>query len=97
MKRIFGPKKDEVTGAWRKLYYDELHNLYFSQDIITAIESWRMRRARHGKRPLGRPRWLTLKWIFKEVGKEGVNWNLLAQDKDQWRSFVNTVMTFGFI
>jgi hypothetical protein len=34
LRRIFGPKKYEVTGEWRKLYNEELHNLYSSPDII---------------------------------------------------------------
>jgi hypothetical protein len=33
--RIFGPKRDEVTGEWRKLHNEELHNLYSSPNIIT--------------------------------------------------------------
>jgi hypothetical protein len=35
LRRIFGPKRDEVTGEWRKLYNEELHNLYSSPDIIS--------------------------------------------------------------
>jgi hypothetical protein len=34
LRRIFGPKRDEVTGKWRKLHSEELHNLYSSPDII---------------------------------------------------------------
>jgi hypothetical protein len=34
LRRIFGPKSDEVTGQWRKLHNGELHNLYSSPDII---------------------------------------------------------------
>jgi hypothetical protein len=34
LRRIFGPKRDEVTGEWRKLHNEELHNLYSSTDII---------------------------------------------------------------
>jgi hypothetical protein len=34
LRRIFGPKKDGVTGDWRKLHNEELHNLYFSPSII---------------------------------------------------------------
>jgi hypothetical protein len=34
LRRIFGPKRDEVTGEWRKLLSGELHNLYLSPDII---------------------------------------------------------------
>jgi hypothetical protein len=39
LRRIFGPKRDEVTGEWRKLHNDELHNLYSSPDIIRQINS----------------------------------------------------------
>jgi hypothetical protein len=41
--RIPGPKRDEVTGEWRKLHNEELHNLYSSPDIIRQIESRIMR------------------------------------------------------
>jgi hypothetical protein len=41
--RIFGPKRDEVTGEWRKLYSGELHNLYSSPDVIKQIKSRRMK------------------------------------------------------
>jgi hypothetical protein len=43
LRRIFGPKGDEVTGEWRKLDSGELHNLYSSPDIIRQIRSRRMR------------------------------------------------------
>jgi hypothetical protein len=43
LRRIFGPKRDEVTGDWRKLHSGELHNLYSSADIIRQIKSRRMR------------------------------------------------------
>jgi hypothetical protein len=45
--RIFGPKRDEVMGEWRKLHNGELHNLYSSPDIIRQIKSRRMRWAGH--------------------------------------------------
>jgi hypothetical protein len=38
LRRIFGPKRDEVIGAWRKLHNEELHKLYSSQSIIRMIE-----------------------------------------------------------
>jgi hypothetical protein len=44
---IFGPKRDEVTGEWRKLRSGELHNLYSSPHIIRQINSRRMRWAGH--------------------------------------------------
>jgi hypothetical protein len=39
LRRIFGPKRDEVTGDWRKLHNEELHNLYSSPTIIRIIMS----------------------------------------------------------
>jgi hypothetical protein len=39
LRRIFGPKRDGVTGGWRKLHNDELHNLYSSPSIIRIIKS----------------------------------------------------------
>jgi truncated hemoglobin YjbI len=46
LRRIFGPKRDEVTGGWRKLH-EELHNLYSSPDIIRTRKSRPMRWAGH--------------------------------------------------
>jgi hypothetical protein len=48
LRRIFGPKRDEVTGGWRKLLNnEELHNLYLSSSIIRITKSRRMRLAGH--------------------------------------------------
>jgi hypothetical protein len=47
LRRIFGPKRDEVTGEWRKFHSEELHNLYSSPDIIRQVKSRRMRWAGH--------------------------------------------------
>jgi hypothetical protein len=47
LRRIFGPKRDEVTGGLRKLHNDELRNLYTSPNIITMIKSRWMRWAGH--------------------------------------------------
>jgi hypothetical protein len=43
LRRIFGPKKEEVTGGWRKLHNEEIHNLYSSPSIIRMIKSRRIR------------------------------------------------------
>ncbi|KAJ4446718.1 hypothetical protein ANN_13415 [Periplaneta americana] len=72
LRKIFGAKRDEATGEWRKLHNTELHALYCSPDIIRNIKSRRLRWAGHvarmgnayrvlvgrpeGRRPLGRPR-----------------------------------------
>jgi hypothetical protein len=47
LRRILEPKRDEVTGGWRKLHNEELHNLYSSPTIIRMIKSRRMRWAGH--------------------------------------------------
>jgi hypothetical protein len=47
LRRIFGPKRYEMTGEWRKLHNEELHDLYFSPSIIRIIKSWRMRWTGH--------------------------------------------------
>jgi hypothetical protein len=47
LKRIFGPKRDEVMGEWSKLHNEELHILYSSPNIIRQIKSRRMRLAGH--------------------------------------------------
>jgi hypothetical protein len=47
LRKIFGPKRDEVTGGWRKLHNEELHRLYSSPSIIRMIKSRRKRKAWH--------------------------------------------------
>jgi hypothetical protein len=114
LRRIFGPKIDEVTREWRKQRNEELHNLYSSPDIIRMIKSGRMSLTGHvapmgekrnahrvlvgrpeGKRPLGRlrRRWVdNIKIDVKVIGWDGMDWIDLAEDRDQWRALVNTVM-----
>jgi hypothetical protein len=54
LRRIFGPKRDGVTGVWRKLHNEELHDLYSSPNIIRIIESrmirWAGNAARMGEK-----------------------------------------------
>jgi len=47
LRRIFGPKRYEITGAWRKLHNEELNDLYCSSNIVQVIKSRRMRWVGH--------------------------------------------------
>jgi hypothetical protein len=47
LRRIFGPKREEVTGMWKKLQNEELHDMYFSPSIVWVIKSRRMRWTGH--------------------------------------------------
>jgi hypothetical protein len=56
LRRIFGPKRDEVTGEWRKLHNEELNGLYSVPNIVRVIKLRRMRWAEHVARIGGRER-----------------------------------------
>ena len=60
LRRIFGPKRDGVTGEWRKLHNEELNDLYCSPNIVRVIKSRRMRWAGHVARMGERDRWRAL-------------------------------------
>jgi len=47
LRRIFGPRRDEVTGEWRRLHNEELNDLYSPPNIVCVIKSRRMRWAGH--------------------------------------------------
>jgi hypothetical protein len=68
LRRIFGPNRDEVTGEWRKLYNEELHNLCSSPDIIRQVKSRRIRWAGHVAR-MGEERKLYKVLLGKPEGK----------------------------
>jgi hypothetical protein len=68
LRRIFGPRRDEVTGEWRKLHNEELHNLYSYPDIITQVKSRRMRWAGHVAR-MGEERKVYKVLVGKPEGK----------------------------
>jgi hypothetical protein len=67
--RIFGPKRDEVRGGWRKLHNEELHYFYSSPSIIRAIKSrmrWAGHVARMGRRGMHVGYWW--EWEDQDVG-----------------------------
>jgi hypothetical protein len=67
LRRIFGPKRDKVTGEWRKLHNEKLHNLYSSPDI-RRVKSRRMRWAGHVAR-MGEERKVYKVLVGKPEGK----------------------------
>jgi hypothetical protein len=68
LRRIFGPKRDRVTGGWRKLHNEDLHNLYSLPSIIRIIKSRRMRWAGHVAR-MGEKRNVYRLLVRKPEGK----------------------------
>ena len=66
--RKFGPKRDEVTGDWRKLHNEELNDLYSSPNIVRVIKSRRMRWAEHVAR-MGERRGVYMVLVGKSEGK----------------------------
>jgi hypothetical protein len=103
--RIFVTKRDEVTGVWRKLHNEELHDLYASPTIVRVIKSRRMRWAGHVA-PMEEGRDVYRGLVGKPEGKRplgrprrrwgsrmwGMDWIELAQDRDRCRALVNVVM-----
>jgi hypothetical protein len=68
LRRIFGPRRDEVTGEWRRLHNLELNDLYSSPNIVRVIKLRRMRWAGHVAR-MGEERGLYRVFVGKPVGK----------------------------
>jgi hypothetical protein len=68
LRRMFGPKRDGVTGGWRKLHNEELHDLYSSPSMIRIIKSRRMRWAGHVVR-MGEKRNVYSLLVGKQEGK----------------------------
>jgi len=106
LRRILGPKRNEVTGEWRKLHNDELNDLYSSPKIVRVIKSRRVRWV--GQVALmGQRRGVHRVLVRKPEGKrplrrprrrleDNIKMALrdvgLDQDRDGWRVLVNAVM-----
>jgi len=108
LRRIFGPRMEEVMGEWRRLHNEELNDLYSSPNIVRVIKSRRMRWAGHVAR-MGEERGCTGSWWGNrregDLGVDGqilgwisrrwdvyMDWIGLAQDRDMWRTLVSAVM-----
>ena len=68
LRKLFGPKRDEVTGEWRKLHNEELNDLYSSPNIVGVVKSRRMRWAGHVAR-MGEDRCVHMVLVGKPEGK----------------------------
>ena len=68
LRRVFGPKRDEVTGEWRKLHNEELSDLYSLPNIVRVVKSRRMRWAGHVAR-MGKGRGVHRVLVGKPEGK----------------------------
>jgi hypothetical protein len=83
LRRIFGPKRDEATGEWRRLHNEELNDLYSSSNIIRAIKSRRMRWAGHvarmGEREVHTEFWWGVLREGNHLGDRGVNGRMILK------------------
>jgi hypothetical protein len=77
LRRIFGPKRDEVTGGWRELHNEELHDLYSSPSIIRMIKSRRIRWAGHVARMGRRGMHVGYWWESQKENKEVSGWIII--------------------
>jgi hypothetical protein len=107
LRRIFGPKRDEVMGQWKKLNNKELHDLYSSPSIIRIIKSRRMRWAGNvarmgekrsayrllmGKEDQDMGGWIILGGVLERW--DGMMWTGLVWLR-MWRALVNLVLNLG--
>jgi hypothetical protein len=99
LRRIIGPKRDEVMGGWRQLYNEELHDLHSLPSIIGIIKLRRMRWVGHVAR-MGEKRNAYGLLVGKPEGKRPLGRPRrrrivcigLVQNRYRWRALVNAVM-----
>ena len=77
--RIFGPKRDEITGEWRKLHNEELNDLYCSPNIVRLIKSRRMGWAGHVAR-IGERR-----VVYRVLGGKPMGKRPLGRPRHRWK------------
>ena len=78
LRRIFGPRRDEVTGEWRRLHNEKLNDLYSSTNIVRVIKSGRMKWAGHVAR-MGEERGVYRVLVWKQKGKRP-----LGRSRHRW-------------
>jgi hypothetical protein len=92
LRRIFEPKRDVVTGEWRKLHIEELRNLYSSPDIIMQVKSRRMRWAGYVAR-MGEERKVYKVLVGKPEGKRP-----LGRPRHRWEDGIRMdLMEIGWV
>jgi hypothetical protein len=86
LRRIFGPKRNEVTGEWRKLHNEELHDLYSSPSIVRVIKSRRIGWAGHVAR-MGEERGVYRVVVGKPEGKRP-----LGRSRRRWEDNIRMAL-----
>jgi hypothetical protein len=86
LRRIFGPRRDEVTGDWRRLHNEEINVLYSSPNIVRVIKSRRMRWAGHVAR-MGEERGVYRVFMGKPEGKRP-----LGRPRRRWVDNIRMVL-----
>jgi hypothetical protein len=91
LRKIFGPKRDEVRGGWRKLYNEEQHGLYSSPSIVRVIKERRMRWAGHVAR-MGEARGAYNNLVGRPEGRRP-----LGRSRRRWEDNIKMdLMEIGF-
>ena len=83
LRKVFGPKRDEVTGEWRKLHNEELNDLYSLPNAVRVVKSRRMRWAGHVARK-GEDRVVHRVLVGKPEGKRS-----LGRPRRRWENNIN--------
>ena len=86
LRRVFGPKRDEVTGEWRKLHNEELNDLYSLHNILRLLKSRRMRWAGHVAR-MGQVRGVHRVLVGKPEGKRP-----LERPRSRWGIILRRIL-----